>query len=147
MIWRGQVKLSALEVTLDPVPASVPAARRWVRDQLALLPQYPIDAVLLCLSEIATNALLHGRTSITVRLDQDGKRLRIEVTDTGDVRMNRPVYAEDWNAESGRGLQLVSVLSNAYGIDVNRNGPGVTAWFEVVADESAGAENCDDATA
>ena len=139
--------MSALAVTLDPVPASVRAARQWVREQLALLPQYPIDAVLLCLSEIATNALLHGRTAITVRLEQDGKRLRIEVTDSGDVRMNRPEYAEDWDAESGRGLQLVSVLSNAYGLDVNREGPGVTAWFEVVTDELAGAEICDDATA
>ena len=134
-------------LTLDPVPASVPAARRWVREQLALLPQYPIDAVLLCLSEIATNALLHGRTEITVRLEADSKRLRIDVTDSGDVRMTRPVYAEDRDAESGRGLQLVSVLSNAYGVDANGNGPGVTAWFEVVADEMARAENRDDATA
>ena len=139
--------MSGLSLTLDPVPASVPAARRWVREQLALLPQYPIDAVLLCLSEIATNALLHGRTSITVRLEEDGKRLRIQVTDTGDVRMNRKAYAEDRDAESGRGLQLVSVLSNAYGLDSNHDGPGVTAWFEVVADDTCGAENCDDATA
>lgn len=139
--------MSGLSLLLDPVPASVPAARRWVREQLTLDGQYPMDAVLLCLSEFVTNALLHARTSLTVRLEEDGKRLRIEVTDSGDVPIDRAEYLEDRDAESGRGLQLVSVLSSAYGLEQNHDGPGLTAWFEVTADESTTLETRDDVPA
>ncbi|MDQ1683630.1 MAG: hypothetical protein QOC82_367 [Frankiaceae bacterium] len=139
--------LSGVSVTLDPVPASVPAARRWARDQLALLPQYPLDVVLLCLSELATNALLHARTGLTVNLIEGDTTLRVEVVDTGDLPVAHRKYAEDRDAESGRGLQLVAVLASDYGIDINADQAGVTAWFEVGPADDAAVEIRDDVTA
>jgi anti-sigma regulatory factor (Ser/Thr protein kinase) len=130
-------------LTLDPVPASVPAARAWVRERLRERPEYALDVVLLCLSELATNALLHARTPIRITLVERRGVLRVEVADSGDRPVDRVAYVEDRDAESGRGLQLVSELSSSYGIDANRTGAGVTAWFEVMADAGAGLERHD----
>lgn len=141
----GECVVSGLSLILDPVPSSVPAVRRWVRDLLALRPDYPMDAVLLCLSELATNALLHARTAMTVNMYDDGRTLRVEVVDSGDASLRRSAYLEDGDAESGRGLQLVGVLSTAHGVEPNSDGAGVTAWFEVTADEFA--QKRDDVTA
>lgn len=135
--------MSGVSLTLDPVPASVPAARRWLGDHLALRPEYALEPALLCLSELVTNALLHARTVITINLVERDSTLRVEVVDSGDVSARGRIFAEDRDAESGRGLQLVSMLSASHGIGVNDDGPGLTAWFELAADLSAGERRRD----
>ncbi|MFR0357018.1 ATP-binding protein [Streptomyces sediminimaris] len=88
------------------------------------------DEVLLCVSELATNALLHGvppgrcfRLGLT--LTTDGV-LRVEVHDSGpgEVRVPGPV----WDAEGGRGLLLVSALADGWG--VREREPGKVVWCE-----------------
>jgi anti-sigma regulatory factor (Ser/Thr protein kinase) len=82
------------------------------------------------LSELATNAALHARSSYTVELHLDEECLQIEVTDSSPrlPRMRR--YAAD--ATTGRGMGLVAALSSAWG--TTANGTGKTVWARVVPD-------------
>ncbi|MGP3987433.1 ATP-binding protein [Streptomyces sp. 3N207] len=88
------------------------------------------DDVLLCVSEMATNALLHGVPPgrgfrVMLWLENDGL-LRIEVHDSGEgnPRLDRP----DDDAECGRGLLLVEMLADKWG--VGERNPGKVVWAE-----------------
>ncbi|WP_338700895.1 ATP-binding protein [Streptomyces sp. Q6] len=110
---------------------SIPAARAFtawaLRDWQAL---ERLDDVLLCVSEITTNALTHGSPPgngfrLGLELCADGT-VRVEVDDTGggEVRLPEP----DADAEYGRGLFLVEALADKWG--VGRREPGKTVWCE-----------------
>ncbi|MFC5168990.1 ATP-binding protein [Streptomyces mutomycini] len=111
---------------------SVPLARQFVRE--ALLDwacEVDLDGVLLCVSELATNALVHGvppgrgfRLQVTW-----GSVLRIEVHDSGDGEIRKPAPVPE--AEGGRGLVLVGALADAWG--VGERDPGKTVWCEFAA--------------
>ncbi|MCX5237874.1 ATP-binding protein [Streptomyces prunicolor] len=113
---------------------SVALAREFTRNTLA---DWEIadraDEVLLCVSELATNAILHGvppGRGLALRLcvHLDGI-LRVEVHDsgTGELRDVRSRY-RDLHAEDGRGLMLVSMLADKWG--VGERAPGKVVWCE-----------------
>ncbi|MGW0731292.1 ATP-binding protein [Streptomyces sp. NPDC002851] len=111
----------------------VPAARAFVQDALS---EWDFSSaarcadVLLCVSELATNALLHGvppGRGFLVRLAYDGDVLRVEVHDSGDGVPRIPELQED-EREGGHGLLLVSALADKWG--VGARAPGKTAWCE-----------------
>ncbi|MFE4974303.1 ATP-binding protein [Kitasatospora sp. NPDC056651] len=89
---------------------------------------------LLLVSELVTNALLHGTPPghrIHLSLDLDPARLRIEVHDARQDR--RPVLrALTLDGEAGRGLHLVKPLSKNTGCEP-RNPVGKIVWCEVTA--------------
>lgn len=112
-----------------PVAASVPAARRFATDQI----DSPEDAWLvgLLVSELATNAVEHAHTDfevrLEVRLDDDGQRVRVEVTD-GVAR--RPLLRRPRaDAPGGRGMVIVDELARRWGVEPT--GGGKVVWFEV----------------
>jgi len=85
------------------------------------------------LSELATNAALHARSSYTVEIHLDEDCLQIQVTD-GSPRLPRVrSYAAD--ATTGRGMGLVAALSSAWG--ATTNGAGKTVWARVASDGAA----------
>ncbi|PBC85221.1 MULTISPECIES: ATP-binding protein [unclassified Streptomyces] len=101
----------------------------WGLDHLA-------DDVLLCVSELATNALLHGVPPgrgyrLCLSLDESGL-LRVEVHDSGAGEPRLPVSLPcdggEGECESGRGLLLVSALADAWGI--GERVPGKIVWCE-----------------
>ncbi|MEV0262233.1 ATP-binding protein [Streptomyces sp. NPDC050617] len=111
---------------------SVPLARGFVRQTLTDWGVRGRDEeLLLCVSEMATNALLHGVPPgrgfrVVLRLSSGGV-LRLEVHDSGGgfprVRM------DSWSAsEGGRGLFLVEALSDKWG--VGERIPGKVVWCE-----------------
>ncbi|RFS84534.1 GAF domain-containing protein [Actinomadura spongiicola] len=112
--------------SLDPEPSTVP----WVRSQVAgKLAEWNLetltDTVQLLVSELVTNALVHGAGAIDLRLIK-GLNLLCEVYDDGaDLPRLRHADATD---ESGRGLQLVSHLSSRWG--THRAERGKVVWFE-----------------
>ncbi|MGW7518800.1 ATP-binding protein [Streptomyces sp. NPDC054796] len=118
--------------------SSVPDARRFMRDALtAWAVGDRTHEVLLCVSELATNALLHGVPPgrgfrILVWLDHDGL-LRIEVHDSGDGRPHLTHAGDD--EESGRGLVLVEACADKWG--VGGRDPGKVVWCEFVLVEYA----------
>ncbi|MFF3766696.1 ATP-binding protein [Streptomyces sp. NPDC001922] len=119
---------------------SVPAAREFTAQALTdWQVTGRLDDALVCVSEIATNALVHGvPPGRGYRLFLDlvrgpgsgpGALLRVEVHDSGpgltQVR-ERSAGAED---EGGRGLSLVSALADKWGVE-DRN-PGKIVWCEI----------------
>ncbi|KAB2342129.1 ATP-binding SpoIIE family protein phosphatase [Actinomadura rudentiformis] len=84
-----------------------------------------VDTVELLVSELVTNALLHGAGAIGMRLIK-GSTLLCEVNDDGH-ELPRLCQA-DANDESGRGLQLVSHLAERWG--TRRTDLGKVVWFE-----------------
>ncbi|MFG2130967.1 ATP-binding protein [Streptomyces sp. NPDC048751] len=111
---------------------SVPAARRFARDALADWEIGPrADDVLVCVSELATNALVHGvppgRGFLLRLLPYDGG-VRVEVHDSGDGVPAVPHGEGGEPAEGGRGLLLVAALADKWG--VGPRAPGKIVWCE-----------------
>ncbi|MFI5978707.1 ATP-binding protein [Streptomyces sp. NPDC051452] len=88
------------------------------------------DDVLLCVSELATNALLHGvprgRGYLLRLVRHGGGVLRVEVHDSGSGEVRVPEPSVD--AEGGRGLLLVTALSDKWGVEPRS--PGKIVWCE-----------------
>ncbi len=111
---------------------TVAAARDFVRSTAADLGLGSrLDDVLLCVSELTTNALVHGvppgrgyQLRLLLNAATPPQRLRVEVHDSGS---GRPRVREP-DGESGRGLLLVAALSDAWG--VGGRDPGKVAWCE-----------------
>ncbi|AZM60228.1 MULTISPECIES: SpoIIE family protein phosphatase [unclassified Streptomyces] len=113
--------------TLPREPRSVGRAREYARSQLLSWDMEPlVDTTELLVSELVTNALRYGEGEIRLRLLLD-RTLVCEVWDAGLVQPRRR-RARDTD-EGGRGLQLVGLLSAAWGS--RRTPRGKTVWFEL----------------
>ncbi|MFF7643384.1 ATP-binding protein [Streptomyces canus] len=96
------------------------------------------DDVLLCVSELTTNALLHGvPPHRCLRLDlallADGV-LRVEVHDSGPGEIRTPDTTPE--SEHGRGLLLVAALADDWG--VRERDPGKVVWCDFAIRPPAG---------
>jgi anti-sigma regulatory factor (Ser/Thr protein kinase) len=90
-----------------------------------------VDDVVLCVSELATNALVHGvppGRGFLLRLSHCGDGVRVEVHDSGDGVPAVPLDRAE-PAEGGRGLLLVSELADKWGVE--ERAPGKIVWCEV----------------
>ncbi|MGC9381030.1 SpoIIE family protein phosphatase [Streptomyces sp. MH13] len=113
--------------TLPREPRSVGRARELARARLLDWDLEPlVDTTELLVSELVTNALRYGEGEIRLRLLLD-RTLVCEVWDSGLVQPRRR-RARDTD-EGGRGLQLVGLLSAAWGS--RRTPRGKTVWFEL----------------
>ncbi|MEV1051803.1 SpoIIE family protein phosphatase [Streptomyces sp. NPDC049887] len=116
-------------------PRSVGRARELARAQLSAWDLDPlVDTVELLVSELVTNALRYGEGEIRLRLLRD-RTLVCEVWDAGLVQPRRR-RARDTD-EGGRGLQLVGLLSAAWGS--RRTPRGKTVWFELALPDGGSA--------
>jgi len=112
---------------------SVPAARRFAHAFLAewgLAEAERGGDVLLCVSELATNALVHGvppGRQFRVFLRYDGHAVRVEVHDSGGGVPH--VDDADAGDEGGRGLLLVAALADKWGVGERDLGKVVWAEF------------------
>src|SRR5206468_259524 len=102
----------AAELTLEPVPSAARVARHWLRRELAERSHPELtDSAVLGVSELVTNAVLHVRSTIVVRLVDDEGTLRVEVYDDSP----RPPEGQHLPLDDaphapsmiGRGLQIV----------------------------------------
>ncbi len=79
------------------------------------------------ISELVTNAVIHGRSAVTVEVVVRHARLRVEVSDDGEGLPR--VQPLDDAVPSGRGLRIVGVLASDWGVATNTRGK--TVWFEL----------------
>ena len=87
-----------------------------------------LDEAELLVSEVVTNAVLHGAPPITLRVECDGSRLLVSVTDRNpDPAHVRSAGPRD---ESGRGIRLVDFISDEWGVEP-RSGEGKDVWFTI----------------
>jgi anti-sigma regulatory factor (Ser/Thr protein kinase) len=112
-----------------PLEESSPAlARQFLRR--ATCPEHAShvleDAVLL-VSEVVTNAVVHGGPPIVVAVDCDSTSgLQVRVRD-GNRALPTRRDPDVWE-ESGRGLSLVEMLSDGWGVETEP-GDGKQVWF------------------
>lgn len=103
---------AAFVIALDTIPRSIAIARRHVHAYLqhSNAPAAVVDDAVLITSELATNALRHEGTKMTVRLLQGSGHCRIEVADDGlTTRSGAP--ARQCAAVQDLGLAVVSALA------------------------------------
>ncbi|WP_308313062.1 SpoIIE family protein phosphatase [Streptomyces sp. ISL-1] len=72
------------------------------------------DTILLIVSELVTNALVHTQGQVGLDLMLSGERLRVAVSDASPRAPVKPGNV-DWEATGGRGILLVQAVSASYG--------------------------------
>ena len=117
-------------LTLPAALQSVRVARTFVREHCAeqQLPAELCDDAVLLTSELVSNAVMHGRSEVELRVGRKGRCLHVSVHDENSRHPAR--VREDPNALDGRGLALVAALSSSWGVRDDPTGKAV--WFELV---------------
>ncbi|WP_071337329.1 ATP-binding SpoIIE family protein phosphatase [Streptomyces albidoflavus] len=108
-----------------------------------------VDSAVLLLSELLTNVLVHtdgdGLLAAELLGPPGSRRLRVEVSDPSDDLPHKRAPGE--LASSGRGLVLLDLLADAWGVDPQ--GSGKCIWFEMAEHEPGekgeDAEDAEDA--
>src|SRR5436305_11175255 len=105
--------MNTLGTHLQRSPDSVSAARQLVNGQTTSLGfQQRHDAALM-VSELLTNAVLHGVGAISLRIDVDADAVRVEVADEGNVAL---APSPELGAHGGWGLRIVEQLADDWGV-------------------------------
>ncbi|MBO0847617.1 MAG: MEDS domain-containing protein [Nocardioides sp.] len=113
-----------------PAPQAVSAARRFVAEMLEEWGQTRVlDDVILIVSELATNAVLHGGSPFRASVRREGDSVLIEVE---DANAGYP-YREPRRLEGldGRGIAIVEDLSHRSGC--RRLADSKVIWAELEA--------------
>ena len=87
------------------------------------------EDLLLVVSELVTNAVLHGAEPIVVTVVRAPERVRVEVTDGATDSSPHSVRPRP-DAETDRGLSVVTRLAAAWGWRASP-GRGKTVWAEL----------------
>lgn len=137
-----------VQLEIRPDPSEVGRARRWARSRLAgsaiRADESLAEALVLLVSELVTNAVVHTGRSAVLRLvlpeaapgepgqlgepgTPEETTVRLEVDDASDLA---PVpRCVDDEATGGRGLALVDGLADRWGW--SREGTGKRIWCEL----------------
>ncbi|MFE3634316.1 SpoIIE family protein phosphatase [Streptomyces sp. NPDC059168] len=117
--------------TVWRVPEAARHARRFTRRTLRTWGVSPdtVDAALLVVSELVTNALVHTGGPVRLDLSLVNHRLRLAVADTSPRSPVQPTSI-GWEATGGRGILLVEAVSAAWGTVPVSGGKQV--WAELV---------------
>ena len=112
------------------VVSTVPEARRQVIAALRArgLSGRTLEDAEVAVAELVTNAVLHGRTTFSIRVRLDGERVRVEVSDENPRFPT--IRTLDSTKISGRGLHLLSALTDRWGVE--RAPHGKVVWTELV---------------
>ncbi|WNM33060.1 SpoIIE family protein phosphatase [Streptomyces sp. Li-HN-5-11] len=118
--------------TVWRVPEAVRHARRFTR---RVLRSWEVteeaDTILLVVSELVTNALVHTDGPVRLDLTLMNHRMRVAVADTSPRTPVKPTSI-GWEATGGRGILLVEAVSAAWGTLPVSGGKQV--WAEIVPD-------------
>ncbi|MFE5406008.1 SpoIIE family protein phosphatase [Streptomyces sp. NPDC056580] len=117
--------------TVWRVPEAARHARRFTRRTLRTWGVGPgtVEAALLVVSELVTNALVHTGGPVRLDLSLVGHRLRLAVADTSPRSPVQPTSI-GWEATGGRGILLVEAVSAAWGTVPVSGGKQVWADLE-----------------
>lgn len=127
--------LEAMTCTLHCDPTAPHQARTWAQQQLDsapaadTIPATLAEDVLLCISELVTNALQASCDFATIEIAVDTGRVRVVVTDngTGWPTPQRPGPSDP----TGRGLMIISALADRWGVE--SLAASKTVWAELTA--------------
>ncbi|MEU1791383.1 SpoIIE family protein phosphatase [Streptomyces sparsogenes] len=113
-------------------PERIAEVRQQLRDMLHdWADRDQVESAVLMLSEMVTNVLVHTDGDALLVAEVSGRpgsrRLRLDVADGSDELPHRRRPGE--LASSGRGLMLMEVLADAWGVDPR--GDGKCIWYEL----------------
>jgi anti-sigma regulatory factor (Ser/Thr protein kinase) len=121
------------ELTLTADPRSIRVARGFLasiaRD--VDLPSDTVSVAELALSEIVTNAVVHGLPPIVLQVDATPSHLEVSVIDASPAHPRAEESRLD--ATGGRGLAIVAAVAGAWGCEPDPSGPGKRIWFSISA--------------
>ncbi|MFD9909585.1 SpoIIE family protein phosphatase [Streptomyces sp. NPDC059063] len=131
---RTRVRRTMLTIA-QAEPERVAGARGHLRDLLHdWADADQVDSAVLLVSEMVTNVLVHtdGDALLVAEVTEvtgeaGARRLRVEVTDGSDDLPHKRHPGE--LASSGRGLVLMELLADRWGVDPR--GEGKSIWFEL----------------
>jgi anti-sigma regulatory factor (Ser/Thr protein kinase) len=107
-------------------------ARRAVLAGDGAVPAFARDDILLLITELVTNAVLHADVGphrfMRVRIERWPRRVRVEVTHPGVGFEHEPAPGD---GTGGWGLLLVERIADRWGIASRV--PGTCVWFELVS--------------
>ena len=115
---------ASINVALPRDPGAPRRARALLREHAEGLDSERLDTAVLLISELVTNAVLHGTGEIRLMIDVDGTDARFAVADEGD---GTPAVRDAPGPDGGWGLRLVGELARRWGV---RDGQ-TQVWFEV----------------
>ena len=119
-----------IELDGDPdAPSRGRQAATEVLDGWGCAPAVRED-LLLVVSELVTNAVVHGAEPIVVTMVRAPERVRVEVTDGATESSPHTNPRPRADAENGRGLSVVTRLALAWGWRATP-GSGKTVWAEL----------------
>ncbi len=136
-------------LSLGAGPRGVQDARRWVVDTFRDMGRDDlVECAEMAVSEVVTNALLHGAPPIQVRVRGTREHPRVEVSDGSQEAPSLPTGGpdlasiDDFDLEGlddmlltfGRGLSIVARASDAWGAEIEEDGK--TVWFTPAAEFS-----------
>ena len=122
-------QVTACARTYPGRPDQIPQARAQIRQLLADCAI--ADDVILCVSELATNAVLHSNSrspggSFTVRATlRPGDHVLIEVEDDGGPWAPKPSHPD-----RGHGLDILRALASSWGLNGDRHSRIIWARFD-----------------
>lgn len=130
--------LTRRSLVLPASPPSVKLARSWVSRVLSEIGREDlVDSAQLGVTELVTNALIHSRPPLSVRVRGTVDHPRIEVVDSSPVPPQRSPLAEEFDEVDdlnittfGRGLALVAMSAQRWGSDLGLDGRSKSVWFE-----------------
>jgi anti-sigma regulatory factor (Ser/Thr protein kinase) len=112
-----------------PIPADSAAIGRARRFAAAFLQEQGMaeltETVVLLVSELVTNAILHSGSKAELRLVLTDAGLRAECRDTSSATPFVKQYSE--TATTGRGMVIVDALAKSWGAETDEAGKVV--WF------------------
>jgi anti-sigma regulatory factor (Ser/Thr protein kinase) len=119
-------------MALDSSPLAVQEARRWAGDVCREVGRPELsETAELAITELVTNAVLHAKPPMSLRVAGTFDHPRFEVADGSRVVPSvNPRMTDDDELLStfGRGLGLVAMCALSWGVDVHDDGKIV--WFE-----------------
>jgi len=129
VMTAGAERRSSLTVRLPSDPAAGAAARRVLRTRFGhVVTGDTLDDVLLVVSELVSNAVLHGTGDIELRVAYDGRRVTGDVVDQG-AGFVRPTHRRAHDHIGGNGLHIVDRVASVWGI----HDDAAHVWFEIPA--------------
>ncbi|NEB82470.1 SpoIIE family protein phosphatase [Streptomyces sp. SID14478] len=121
-------------------PERIAAARQQLRELLHdWSDEDQVDSAVLLISEMVTNVLVHTDgdalmvAEVTRGTEGGPRRMRVEVADASDNLPHKRRPGE--LASSGRGLVLMELLAQRWGVDPQ--GEGKSIWFELYEPSAA----------
>ncbi len=117
-----------LRTMLGRDPAEVSHARHMLAEELVRWGFTEDDVAVLLVSELVTNALVHGTPPVALHARRTSDGLRVEVYDRAAA--TQPVVRDTpLDVPGGQGLRLVEALASRWGWTPADGGKSV--WFEL----------------